>query len=94
MADKIYAGSTGVEILIDMGQDISDATVHSILVRKDGEESSWDAEVYTADTTYLRYVTSTALVAGTYYLHPLITLEGFAGYCKWCSFKVLPKFGI
>ena len=92
MSDKVYEGSTGVEILIDMGQDISDATVHSILVRKDGAEETWDAEVYTSDTTYLRYVISTALVVGTYYLHPLITLGDFAGYCEWVSFVVSKKW--
>lgn len=92
MADKVYEGSTGLEILIDMDQDISDATVHSILVRKDGTEVEWSAEVYDDDPNYLRYVTSEALVAGTYYLHPQIALEGFSGYCKWVSFVVSEKW--
>lgn len=87
---KIYAGTVGLEIIIDMGQNISNAAIHYITARKDGSESTWEASVY--ESNYLRYVTEDALVAGTYYLHPYITLGGWSGYCEPVSFVVYSKY--
>ena len=55
MANKIYIDDVGLEIIIDMKEDISDATTYEMLVWKNGEEVTWTSSVY--NDNYLRYVT-------------------------------------
>jgi hypothetical protein len=44
MTSKVYVGDTGTAIVLDCGQDISNATARSIEVRKpDGTTASWAA---------------------------------------------------
>lgn len=89
---RIYEGAVGVEILINMNMDISEATVHSMLVLKDGTETTWSATVY--QSNYLRYVTEDGDLddTGTYIIHPNITLGGFSGLGDPVSFKVYEKW--
>ena len=55
MANKIYVGDVGLEIIIDMQEDISAATTYEMLVLKNGTEVIWDASIY--NDRYLKYVT-------------------------------------
>ena len=55
-----YVGTVGLEILLDTGIDLSEATAVSILVRREGgTETTWSAETYTEDgaTTKVRHTT-------------------------------------
>lgn len=89
--EKIYAGTTNLEIIIDMQQDISNAIVHEVIVLKDGEESVWDAEVY--ESNCLRFLYTSELVEGTYYLHPNLTINDWSGLANPVTFRVYPKWG-
>ena len=90
---KIYVETVGVVILIDMGTDISLASTHEMIVLKDGEETTWDSEVY--QDNYLKYTTQDGDldVAGTYIIHPNLEFtNGWSGVTKPVSFKVHPKW--
>ena len=89
--EKIYEGTTNLEIVIDLGQDISSAIIHQVIVLKDGAEETWDAEIQ--DSNYLRFVYTKILEEGTYYLHPSLTIGDWSGLAKPVSFKVYPKWG-
>lgn len=89
--EKIYEGTTNLEIVIDLGQDISSGTIHQVIVLKDGAEEIWDAEIQ--DSNYLRFIYTDALEEGTYYLHPSLAIGDWSGLAKPVSFKVYPKWG-
>ena len=92
MADKIYVGDEGTVVLIDMGEDISAATVTNIYVRKSTGDVTWAATIY--DSNYLRYVIQTGDldVAGTYYLQPYLEFTDWKGRGKTVNFEVYEAF--
>ncbi|MDM7912802.1 MAG: hypothetical protein QUS09_06865 [Methanotrichaceae archaeon] len=54
---KIYAGAVGVEIRLDTGQNLAEATSMKILVKRpNGTETEWTASQY--DSTTIYYVTA------------------------------------
>lgn len=92
MADKIYVGDEGTIILIDMGEDISAATVSNINVRKGSGDVTWTATVY--NSNYLRYVIQAGDFdeAGTYYLQPYLEFTDWKGKGKTVNFEVYEAF--
>jgi len=93
MANKIYINDVGLEILIDMQQDISDATTYEMLVLKDGVEVTWDSSIY--EDKYLRYVTEVddLDVAGIYYIQGNFVFPGgWSGLGETVNFTVHPKW--
>ena len=93
MANKIYIDDVGLEIIIDMKEDISDATTYEMLVWKDGEEVTWASSVY--NNNYLRYVTidGDLDVAGTYHVQGHFVFPGgWSGLSETISFVVHRKW--
>jgi len=93
MANKIYVGDIGLEIIIDMQTDISDATTYDMLVYKDGVEVTWVAAIY--ETNYLRYVTEAddLDIVGVYRIQGSLAFEdGWSGRSETVTFRVLPKW--
>jgi len=93
MANKIYIGDVGLEIIVDMQEDISEATTYEMLVLKDGVEVIWAASIY--NDRYLRYITAAddLDVAGTYLIHGnLVFPGGWSGLSEVVSFVVNKKW--
>jgi len=77
---KIYTGATGVEIVVDMGEDMTGATGTVLQVRMpDGTEARWQASV--SGTRSLRYVTQPGDLDqdGRYLIQPHLAIGGFSG---------------
>lgn len=92
MSNEIYIDDVGTEILIDMGVDISTASVYTIKVQNDNGETTWSPSIY--DSNYLRYILQSddLSVAGTYYLQPYLELPAWQGHGKTVNFKVLQRW--
>ena len=93
MANKVYIDDVGLEIIIDMQEDINLATTYEMLVWKGGEEVTWAAAIY--NDRYLRYVTEVGDldVAGTYYIQGnFVFSDGWSGLSETISFVVHPKW--
>lgn len=89
MGDKIYKDSIGVTIDIDMGEDISDITDTSVLVKKgEGSADTWTFTL--SGTQHLQYTTVDGDLdeVGMYYLQPDIDLTSWEGKTKPVTFKV------
>jgi len=93
MANKIYVGDIGLEIIIDMQEDINDATTYEMLVLKDGEQVTWDAAIY--EDRYLRYVTEEDDLdsSGVYHIQGnFVFPTGWTGLSETVNFTVHPKW--
>ena len=92
MANKIYVGDVGLEIIIDMQEDISAATTYEMLVLKNGTEVIWDASIY--NDRYLKYVTEADDLddAGIYFIQGNLVLGGWSGLGETVTFVVNPKW--
>lgn len=94
---KIYLGDVGLSVVVDVGQDISEASSCSIEVRKpDGSQASWEAETHTiaGETNYLRHVTvdGDLDLCGRYLVQAHVSLLTWSGSGETTSFKVYPRF--
>jgi len=100
MADKYYVGDIGTEIRLlvvdeESGiDDISDATVHKLLVRKpDGSEVEWEADI--EGTQYLTYTVQDGDLdqPGTYRVQAYLELpSGWSGKGTTFTFEVHDEF--
>lgn len=94
MDGKIYVGDEGTVIEVDMGEDISTATVTKFYVYKPGgTTATWTATIY--NSNYLRYtiVTDDLDEAGTYYVQPYLEFpSGWKGKGETVNFKVYDSF--
>ena len=88
----MYVGDVGTVILIDMQEDISAATIHTIKVRKDGGDSVWAASIY--NSNYLRYivVADDFNEAGTYYLQPYLEFTGWQGLGETITIEIYDSY--
>lgn len=80
MADKIYAGTVGLLIKIDMGETITEATGYSLKVKKpSGAVATWALTIGSATEFY--HVTASGELAdvGPYIIQPQFTLGGWSG---------------
>lgn len=78
MANKIYVGDIGTEILLDTGVNITTATVHNIKYKKpDGTTGTWTGTV--KDFTKISYTVQAADLdqAGTYTLQAYVVMVGY-----------------
>ena len=97
MADTIYQGDAGLEILVDCGRDLTGAASPSLCVRlPSGATRSWPAAVAGSgqDAARLRYVTRPGDLAeaGVYKLQAALTLGDWSGLGRTASFTVRPRF--
>jgi|GEM_PF-722821 len=97
MADTIYQGDTGLQIILDCGRDITAATNAAFMVRKpDGSTARWPADITTEDgeTRFLAYTTGHGDLAqpGAYRLQASLTLGDWSGRGKTALLVVLPQF--
>jgi len=73
MKKKIYEGDIGVEIRLDTGQSLTDATVMKIKVQKpDGTETEWTAAQYSSTTIYYVTVSGDLADSGDYILQSYV----------------------
>lgn len=90
--NKIYEDDYGVDLVIDMSEDISSATDISFYVRKpDGTFSSWTPTIY--NSNFLKYTTSEGDLSqeGRYYLQPRLTIGDWVGSGNTVVFRVFSK---
>lgn len=85
---KIYVGDVGTEIIIDMGSDISDATITTLKVKKSDKETTWAATIH--DTNFLKYaiVADDLDVSGKYFIQPYLETPSWQGHGETVSFEV------
>lgn len=79
---KSYVGDVGTEIVLDCGSDISAASALAIAVLKpDGSEVSWPAEIKPGEPNKLRYITQEGALdqPGDYMLQAAVTVAGWSG---------------
>lgn len=94
MANNIYIGDIGTLILIDMGEDVSEAVSPVFRVKKpDGTEVEWTAEVGDTDNILQYTIVEGDLdQAGTYAVNPYLTLGDWTGSGDTVKFKVLDRY--
>jgi len=90
-----YINEVGGTLIIDLQEDITAATSISINVAKpDGTTDIWYPEV--SDVRYLVYTIAEndLNVAGTYYLQPALTLNGWTGFGDAVPFQVKEAYSL
>ena len=97
MAETIYRGDVGLEILVDCGRDVSGAQAPALRVRTpSGAVRSWPATVAVIDqaATHLRYVTGHGDLAeaGVYKIQAFLTLGDWSGCGRTARLVVRPQF--
>ena len=97
MADTIYQGDVGLEILVDCVRDLTGAASPALRVRlPSGATRTWPAAVAGSgqDAAKLRYVTRPGDLAeaGVYKLQAALTLGDWSGLGRTASFTVRPRF--
>ena len=97
MADTLYRGDVGLEILVDCGRDIAGAGTPALQVRTpSGAVRSWPATVAVIGQTasYLRYVTGPGDLAeaGSYKIQASLTLGDWSGTGRTATLVVRPQF--
>jgi hypothetical protein len=92
-ATKVYAGTVGLGILIDMIDAITGATNLKLYVeRGDGTATAWTPTIN--GTTKLLYATAAAadLVPGVTKITPSFTLAGWSGLGETVQFTVYDRY--
>ncbi|MHC1791451.1 hypothetical protein [Solidesulfovibrio sp.] len=97
MAESIYQGDVGLEILVDCGRDIAGAGAPALVVRTpSGTVRRWPATVAVVgqSASHLRYVTGPGDLAeaGPYKVQAALTLGDWSGTGKTAVLVVRPKF--
>ena len=97
MAETIYQGDVGLEILVDCGRSLTGATRTELVVQTpSGAVRRWEATIATVDGVAgcLRYVTRSGDLAeaGMYRLQAGVNLDGWSGRGKTASLRVRPLF--
>lgn len=91
--DYVAKDAVGLDIIIDMGTDISAATTTDIKVKKpDGTTATWTGAVY--NTNYIKYTTVADDLdqAGVYQLQPDLVISGYEGRGKTVSLRVYDSY--
>ena len=88
--NKIYKGDIGTEFIIDTGSDITESSVHRIIVMRPKAKSPiiWEATV--VETTKLRYVTIDGDInkAGNWKIQSYVVIPGWSGHGETVEFPV------
>lgn len=95
MKDKAQEGDIGTEIKLNLGNDITGATVKKIKYQKsNGTKGEWDANVM--DTTYLVYYTQAGDLSpvGKMILQVFIDIPNWTGHGEKWEFEILPNINI
>lgn len=94
---KLYVGTIGTVLSIDMAQDVSAATEVVLNVRKpDGTEDQWVAEVDEGDNDKIVYTTVEGDLdqAGEYLIQPYLTFAAWEGPYATVRIDVVPPFDL
>jgi len=94
---KLYVGTIGTVLSIDMGQDVSAATAVMLKVRKpDGTQDEWTAEADEGDNDKIVYTTAENDLdqAGEYLIQPYLTFTAWEGLCDTVRIDVSPPFDL
>ena len=87
---RAHMGDIGVEFTFDVGEDVTDATVHKLVYQKSsGVVGEFAA---TVSGTALKFTTALVTeldVAGPWNMQAYIEMPGFKGYSDMASFNVL-----
>jgi len=78
--DNIYVGDVGVLVKVDVGQDISSSSIHTInVVYPDGTIANWSASI---NGNFLEYITVAGDldIAGRYKIQAYIEMGVYKGY--------------
>jgi len=97
MADKHFIGEINTQIIVDVGQDVANSSVHSLRVKKPNNTVvTWNAEVYAISgvSRYLRYFTTQndLDVTGLYELQSYIKIGSWEGFGDTAQFMVYSLF--
>ena len=95
MADKVYVGDVGTDVIVDCGEDITGATGLSLKVKKpDGTASSWTGDIAVYNSNYLKYTiqSSDLSVDGRYKVQASLTLGTWTGLGETDTFTVSPLY--
>ncbi len=102
MSCKVYVDDTGTELLIDVGPDISTATIFEINVKKpDNTIETWPVNPAhwpgiddDHPANVIKYIINTGNLnlAGSYKIQPYIEMPTWTGSGETSSFQVWPKF--
>lgn len=94
MADAIYVGSIGTDIILDVGQDITGATVSIEVKKPGGAVTTWEAVVH--DSRFVRHtaVSGDLDEAGDYQVQPQVKLSDgtWDGPGRTAKFRVHNRF--
>jgi hypothetical protein len=91
MPQRIYAGTVGLNINVDMKTTISAASAYSFEVKKPGGTTeTWIPTIETS--TKFRYITESGDIdeIGTYVIQPHLTLGAWTGHGLPVKFSVVP----
>lgn len=92
---KVYQGDVGTVIRVDMGADISTATAVVLNVLKpDGTEDEWTAEVDVGDSQDIIYTTLADDLdqVGEYLIQPALTFADWEGLGQTVRLVVHPPY--
>lgn len=90
----VHVGDYGLELLFDMGVDISDGTSEALNYKKpDGTTALLDGDLSIFQDRYLLYVLADGDLdlAGVYEFQAELTLDGFIGTSLIFGLEVVPK---
>jgi hypothetical protein len=89
---KIYEGTIGLPISIDMGETLTGATDLKLYIQKGNAAlTEWTPSI--SALTKLLYTTQAGdLVVGDTIIHPYFTLGGWSGLCDPVTLKIHAKF--
>ena len=90
---KYYLNNTGVVLVLDVGEDITQATDLAILVKKpDGTRDTWSAVEYT--TTEISYIIQAGDwdQTGRYYIQSYVKTPSWEGVGEIAYFDIYDNF--
>jgi hypothetical protein len=96
MAYYVYVGDTGTEIKIDIGEDLTNATILKIKYKKpNGVTGEWVASRDANNPLKMVYVTQSddLDVAGPWILQPYVEFAGWKGHGTIVRFEVYEPIG-
>jgi hypothetical protein len=91
---KPFVGDIGTDIILDVGEDISGATISILVIKPNGVTATWQGSVFTVNTisTAIRYKTVDGDfdMPGIYRVQPVVTLSdgSWSGRGNFSEFEV------
>lgn len=92
--EKHYVGTTGTDIIVNIGENINTATNTKFKVKKpDNGLVEWDAVIY--NNNYLKYTVQENdwSIPGVYKLHSHLTIDNWTGDGELATFTIYKLYG-